>query len=52
MTALDEGKENVGPEAPTEAAGKQALGTNACEQSSGLLFQKHVAENLLGSKVL
>ena len=52
MTALDEGKENVGPESTTESLGKQDFGTTGSEQSQGILFQKQVAEDLLGSKLL
>ena len=52
MTALDEGKENVGPEASTETIGKQSLGANKSELSQGLLFQKKVADKLLGNNLL
>ena len=50
VTALVEGKENVGPEAATETIGKTESEQTLHSQS--LSFQKQVAENLLGSRLL
>ncbi len=51
VSALDEGKENAGPEGSYLISQKQGVPSEQSNQSQSLLFQKQVAENLLGSKI-
>lgn len=55
VAALDAGKENMGSDTQTGFLGSQKagnLGTEEAKAAQGLLFQKQVADSILGSRQL